>query len=47
MTIIRYALLKRFCPLQSKNVFVLVPACQKHELELFEVDIGIDGDDDL
>ena len=40
--------LERFCPLQSKNVFVLVLAHLKPELELFEVhDIGDDGDDDL
>ena len=38
--------LKRFCPLDSKNVFVLVLA--HLEPELFEVDdIGDDGDDDL
>ena len=41
-------LLKRFCPLDSKNVFVLVLAHLEPELELFEVDdIGDDGDDDL
>ena len=40
--------LRRFCPLQSKNVFVLVLADLVHELELFEVDdICDDGDDDL
>ena len=40
--------LKRFCPLHSKNVFVLVLAHLEPELELFEVDdIGDDGDDDL
>ena len=40
--------LKRFCPLHSKNVFVLVLANLEPELELFEViDIGDDGDDDL
>jgi len=40
--------LKRFCPLDSKNVFVLVLAHQEPELELFEVDdIGDDGDADL
>ena len=40
--------LKRFCPLDSKNVFVLVPAHLEPELELFEIDdIGYDGDDDL
>ena len=40
--------LKRFCPLDSKNVFVLVLAHLEPELELFEVDdIGDDGDDDL
>ena len=40
--------LKRFCPLDSKNVVVLVPAHLEPELELFEVDvIGDDGDDDL
>ena len=30
--------LKRFCPLDSKNVFVLVLAHLEPELELFEVD---------
>ena len=40
--------LRRFCPLQSKNVFVLVLADLVHELELFEVDdICDDGDHDL
>ena len=40
--------LTRFCPLQSKNAFVLVLAHLEPELELFEVDdIGDDGDDDL
>ena len=40
--------LKRFCPLHSKNVFVLVLAHLEPELELFEIDdIGDDGDDDL
>ena len=40
--------LKRFCPLDSKNVFVLVLAHLEPELELFVVDdIGDDGDDDL
>ena len=40
--------LKRFCPLDSKNVFVLVLAHLEPELELFEVDdIGDGGDDDL
>ena len=40
--------LRRFCPLDSKNVFVLVLAHLEPELELFEVDdIGVDGDDDL
>ena len=40
--------LKRFCPLLSKNVFVSVLAHLKPEIELFEVDdIGDDGDDDL
>ena len=40
--------LKRFCPLDSKNVFVFVLAHLEPELELFEVDdIGDDGDDDL
>ena len=40
--------LKRFSPLHSKNVFVLVLAHLEPELELFEVDdIGDDGDDDL
>ena len=39
---------KRFCPLDSKNVFVLVLTHLEPELELFEVDdIGNDGDDDL
>ena len=39
---------KRFCPLDSKNVFVLVLAHLEPELELFEVDdIGVDGDNDL
>ena len=38
--------LKRFCSLDSKNVFVLVPAHLEPELELFEDDdIGDDGDD--
>ena len=37
--------LKRFCPLDSKNVLVL--ALLEPELELFEVDdIGDDGDGD-
>ena len=40
--------LKRFCPGDSKNVFVLVLAHLEPELGLFEVDdIGDDGDDDL
>ena len=40
--------LKKFCPLDSRNVFVLVPAHLEPELELFEIDdIGDDGDDDL
>ena len=40
--------LKRFHPLQSKNVFVLVLTHLESELELFEVDdICDDGDDDL
>ena len=40
--------LKRFCPLDSKNAFVLVLAHLEPELEMFEVDdIGDDGDDDL
>ena len=40
--------LKRFCPLDSKKVFVLVLDHLEPELELFEVDdIGDDGDDDL
>ena len=40
--------LKRFCPLHSKNVLVLVLAHLESELELFEVDdICNDGDDDL
>ena len=38
--------LKTFCPLDSKNVFVLALAHLEPELELFEVDdIGDDGDD--
>ena len=42
------AVLKRFCPGDSKNVFVLVLAHLEPEQELFEVDdIGDDGDDDL
>ena len=42
------AVLKRFCPLDSKNVFVLVLAHSEPELERFEADdIGNDGDDDL
>ena len=41
-------ILKRFCPLHSKSVFVLVLAHLEPKLELFEVDdIGDDGDDDL
>ena len=37
-----------FCPLDSKNAFVLVLAHLEPELEMFEVDdIGDDGDDDL
>ena len=40
--------LKRFCPLDSKNVFALVLVHLEPELKLFEVDdIGDDGDDDL
>ena len=40
--------LKRFCPLDSKNVFVLVLARLGPELELLDVDdIGDGGDDDL
>ena len=40
--------LKRYCQLDSKNVFVLVLAHQEPELELLEVDdIGDDGDNDL
>ena len=40
--------LKRFCPLDSKNAFILVLAHLEPELEMFEVDdIGDDGDDDL
>ena len=40
--------LKRFCPLDSKNAFVLVLDHIAPELEMFEVDdIGDDGDDDL
>ena len=39
---------KRFWPMHSKNVFVLVLAHLEPELELLEVDdIGDDGDDDL
>ena len=42
-----WTVLKRFCPLDSKNVFVLVLAHEEPELEPFEVDdIGDDGDDD-
>ena len=37
--------LKRFCPLHSKNVFVLILTHLEPELELFEVDDI--GDDDL
>jgi len=38
----------RFCPLDSKNLFVFVLAHLELELGLFEVDdIGDDGDDDL
>ena len=37
--------LKRFCPLHCKKVFVLVLTHLKPELELFEVD-DIDDDDD-
>ena len=36
-----------FCPLHSKNVFLLVLAHVEPELELFVVGIGDDGDDDL
>ena len=40
--------LKKFCLLGSKNVFILVLAHLEPELELFEVDdIGDDGGDDL
>ena len=40
--------LKRFCPLHSKNVFIFVLTHLESELELFEVDdICDDGDDDL
>ena len=40
--------LERFCPLHSKNVFVLVLTHLESELELFEVDdICDDGDDVL
>ena len=40
--------LKRFCPLDSKTVFVLALAHLEPELELFEVvDIGDDDADDL
>ena len=40
--------LKRFCPVHSKDVFILVLAHIEPELEMFEVDdIGDDGDDDL
>ena len=39
---------EEICPLDSKNVFVLVLFHLEPELELFEVDgIGDDGDDDL
>ena len=38
--------LKRFCPLDSKNVFVLVLAHLEPELELFEVDDDDDDNDD-
>ena len=42
------AVLKIFCPLDSKNVFILVLAHLESQLELFEADdIGDDGDDDL
>ena len=40
--------LKRFCRLQSKNVFILVLAHLEPEQKLFEKDdICDDGDDDL
>ena len=40
--------LKRFCPLDSKNVFVFFLSHLDPELQLFEFDdIGDDGDDDL
>ena len=40
--------LKRICPLHSKNVFDLALTHLESELELFEVDdICDDGDDDL
>ena len=40
--------LKRFCPLDSKNVFILVLAHLEPELELLEVDdTGDDGVNDL
>ena len=40
--------LKRFCPVHSKDVFILVLAHIEPELEMFGVDdIGDDGDDDL
>ena len=40
--------LKRFCPLDSKKVFVLVLAHLEPKLELCEVDdIGDEGDDEL
>ena len=40
--------LKRFCPLDSKNVLVLVLAHLEPELGLLEVDdIGDDSEDDL
>ena len=41
-------ILKRFCPLDSKNVFVLFLAHLEPELELLEVDdTGDDGVNDL
>ena len=45
---VNFSLLKRFCPVDSKNVFVLVLPHLEPKLDLFEVDeIGNDGDDDF
>ena len=42
------AILKKFCPGDSKNDFVIVLAHLEPKIELLEVDdIGDDGDDDL